>query len=136
MIEGSLPGVILIEATLSLNLVSSFTFFVFLTLNVFKISSLSLEILAMGSTFIGLNVSRFDVCIFRAAFAWIAMQVLSSVVSWPMSAISAMSEVAYFVEQIRFRAASVEPLSMDLWEYVRAMGLFGLPMKKERAAAV
>ena len=136
MMDGSCPGVILIVATLSLNLVSSFTFLVFLALKVFRISNLSLVILAMGSVFIGLKASRFEVCIFRAAVAGIAMQVLSSEVSCPTSAISAMSDVAYFAEQIRFSAASVDPLSMERWEYVRAIGLFGLPKKNDSAAAV
>ena len=44
------------------------------------------------------------------------MQLLSFEFSCPTSAISAMSEIAYFAAAIRFSAASVEALSIDLWE--------------------
>jgi len=105
--------VILIEATLSENFVSSFTLLSFRALNVFRISILSSVILAIGSLLIILNASLFDVCIFLTAFPGIAKQDKSFVVSCPISATSAMSEVAYFVAQIRFSAASVEARSID-----------------------
>lgn len=57
-------------------------------------------------------------------------------VSCPTSATSAMSEVAYFAAQIRFSAASVEARSIDLCEYVRAIGLFRSFRKKDKAADV
>ena len=81
-------------------------------------------------------MSRFDVCIFLTFVAGIAMHELSFWFSCPISAISAMSEVAYFAAEIRLRCASVEALSIDLCEYVRAIGLFGFWMKKARAALV
>jgi len=45
---------------------------------------------------------------FSTFVAGIARQVLSFVSLCPMSAISAMSDVAYFAAQTRFSAASVE----------------------------
>lgn len=116
---------------------SIFTFlFLSLALNSFFISNLSSEISAIGSEFIILKASRFEVCIFRIFVAGIARQDSSSVFLCPIRAISAMSDVAYFAAQIRLRAASVDARSMLLCEYVRAIGLFGLPMKKARAAEV
>ena len=41
------------------------------------------------------------------------MQVLSFVVSCPIRAISAMSDVAYFAAQIRLRCASLDALSIE-----------------------
>ncbi len=41
---------------------------------------------------------------------------MSFVFSCPISAISAMSEVAYFAAHIKFRCASVDARSIDLWE--------------------
>lgn len=90
----------------------------------------------MGVSLIILNVSRREECIFRIFDAGIARQVLSFVFLCPMSAISAMSDVANFAEQIRFSAASVEARSIERWEYVIAMGLFRFFMKKDRADEV
>jgi len=108
--------VIFIEATLSEYFVSSFALLVFFALNVFRISNLFSEILARGSEFIILNASLLEVCIFRTLSPGIARQDSSFVFSCPTSATSAMSDVAYFAAQIRFSAASVEALSIDLWE--------------------
>ncbi len=77
---------------------------------------LSFVILAIGESLIILKASLLEVCIFLTFVAGIAMHVSSEVVSCPINAISAMSEVAYFAAQSRFRAASVEALSMDRWE--------------------
>lgn len=66
---------IFIEVTLSENFVSSFTLLLFLALKVFRISNLSSDILARGSSFTILNVSRFDVCIFLTAVPGIARHV-------------------------------------------------------------
>ncbi len=63
-------------------------------------------------------------CIFLTDFPGIAMQLSSFVDSCPIRAISAMSEIAYFAADIKFSAASVEALSIDFCEYVRAIGLF------------
>jgi hypothetical protein len=129
--------VIFIEAIFSENFVSSFIFlFLSLALNSFFISNFSSEISAKGSPFIILNASLRDVCIFLAFVPGIAMHVSSFVSLCPISAISAMSDVAYFAAQIRFRLASVEARSIDLCENVRAIGLFGFCMKNESAAAV
>ena len=114
--SGSCPGKIFIVAMLSENFVSSFTFFEFRALKVFRILILSFVISAMGVSLIILKVSRRDVCIFRTFVAGIARQAMSFVSLCPMSATSAMSEVAYFVAQIRLRAASVEPRSIERWE--------------------
>jgi|GEM_PF-1340269 len=51
------------------------------------------------------------------------MHVSSFSFSCPISAISAMSDVAYFAAQIRLRLASVEARSTERCEYVRAIGL-------------
>ena len=75
-------------------------------------------------------------CIFLTFVAGIATHVLSSSFSCPINATSAMSEIAYFAAQIRFRCASVEALSTDLCEYVRAIGLLRSLMKKDSAAPV
>ncbi len=64
------------------------------------------------------------------------MQVESFVSACPTRATSAISLVAYFVAQIKFSAASVEPLSIDFWEKVTAIGLFKFSMKNEIAEAV
>ena len=127
---------IFIEVTLSENFVSIFGLRLFLALNVFKNVIFSGVISAMGVSLIILNASRRDVCIFRTLVAGIARHVLSFVFLCPMSAISAMSDVANFVAQIRFSAASVDARSMERWEYVRAIGLFRFWMKKDRAADV
>jgi len=128
--------VIFIEATLSENFVSSFTLLLFFALKVFRISISSDVILARGSLFIILNASRFDVCIFLTAVPGIARQVLSFVFSCPISATSAMSDVAYLAAQIRFSAASVEARSIERCEYVSATGLFRFCKKNESAADV
>ena len=123
-------------ATLFKNFVSSFGFEVLRALNVFRISILFFVILAIGAVLIGLNASRFDVCIFLDLWAGIARHDLSFEFSCPTNAISAMSDVAYFAAQIRFKAASVEARSIERWEYVRAIGLFGFLTKRDRAADV
>lgn len=102
---------------------SNFVSAVDLALNSFRISKESCEILARGVVLIGLKVFLFEVCIFLAWFAGIAMHVSSESVSCPMIAVWAMSETAYFAEAIRFRCASVEALSIERWENVRAIGL-------------
>jgi hypothetical protein len=127
--SGFCPGVIFMFAIFSLNFVSIVGVLLFLALNVFRISKLLIEILASGVSLIGLNASRFELCIFLADFPCIAMQVVSSSVSCPTSATSAMSEVANFAAAIRFRFASVEARSIDLCEYVIAIGLFRFLMK-------
>jgi len=121
---------------LSLNFVSSFGFKLFLALNSFRNVILFFVISASGVSLIILNASLLEVCIFRTFVAGIARHMLSFVFLCPMSAISAMSDVAYFVAQIRFSAASVEARSMLRCEYVRAIGLFRFWMKKARAADV
>ena len=121
---------------MSENFVSSFILLLFFALNVFRISNLSFEILAMGSEFIILNASRFDVCIFLTAIPGIARQVLSFVFSCPISATSATSDVAYLAAQIKFSAASVEARSMLRCEYVSATGLFRFCRKNDSAADV
>ena len=127
---------IFIDATLSENFVSSFTLLLFFALKVFRISSLSSDILASGSALIILKASLFEVCIFLTAAPGIARQVLSFVFSCPISATSAMSDVAYLAAQIRFSAASVEARSIDRCEYVSATGLFRFCRKKDSAADV
>ena len=125
------------SATLSWNFVSSFAFLdLSFALKVFRIVIFSGVISAIGVSLIILNASLLDVCIFRTFVAGIARHVLSFVFLCPMSATSAMSDVAYFVAQIRLSAASVEARSIERWEYVRAIGLFGVLMKNDRAAAV
>jgi len=94
--------------------VSSFGFCLDLALKVFRIFIFSFVILAIGLEFIGLNASLFEVCIFFDLWADIAMQDSSFSFSCPISAISAMSEIAYFAAHVRFRAASVEARSIDL----------------------
>jgi len=96
--------------------VSIFGFEFDFALNSFRISIFSFVILAIGVVLIGLNVSLREVCIFFALEEGIARQDKSSWFSCPTSAISAMSEVAYFAAQIRLRAASVEARSMERWE--------------------
>ena len=123
-------------ATLFENLVSSFGVEFDLALNVFSISNLSFVILAMGVVLIGLNAFLLEVCIFLDFAAGIAIHDLSFEFSCPMSAISAMSEIAYFAAHSRFSEASVDALSTDLWEYVRAIGLLRFWMKKDSAAPV
>lgn len=81
-------------------------------------------------------MSRFDVCIFLTDFPGITKHDSSLVFSCPIKAISAISLLAYFAAQIRFRAASVEARSIDLWEYVRAIGLLRFWMKNDRAEDV
>ena len=115
---------------------SSFGLRLFLALKVFRNVILSGVISAIGVSLIILKASLFEVCIFRTFVAGIAKHVLSFVFLCPMSATSAMSDVAYFAAQIRFSAASVDARSIDLCEYVRAIGLFGSLMKKARAADV
>ena len=127
---------IFIDATLSENFVSSFILLLFFALNVFRILILSSEILARGSVLIILNASLFEVCIFRTFVPGIARHVLSFVFSWPISATSAMSDVAYLAAQIRFSAASVEARSVLRCEYVRATGLFRSCRKNDSAADV
>lgn len=105
-------------------------------LNCFRISSLFGVILAIGVVLIGLNVFLFEVCIFLALDAGIAMHVSSFVVSCPINAISAMSDVAYFAAHIRFSAASVDARSIERWENVSEIGFPMFCKKKERAAAV
>ena len=105
-------------------------------LNSFRISNLSFVILAIGVVLIGLNVLLLDVCIFLALSAGIAMHVSSFSVSCPISAISAMSDVAYFAAQIRFSAASVEARSIERWENVSAIGFPMFCRKNVRAAPV
>ncbi len=133
---GDWAGWIFISATLSENFASSFTLFEFRALNCLRIVSLVFVISASGSEFMILKVSLLEVCIFRVFVPGIAKQISSSKFLCPIIVTSAMSLVAYFAEQIRFRAASVLPLSILLWEYVRAMGLFRFCMKKDRADAV
>jgi len=87
-----------------------------LALKVFRNVILSGVISAIGVSLIILNASLLEVCIFRTFVAGIARHILSFVFLWPMSAISAMSDVANFVAQIRFSAASVDARSIDLWE--------------------
>jgi len=97
--------------------VSSFTFFdLSFALKVFRIVIFFGVISAMGVSLIILKVSRREVCIFRIFVAGIARQILSFVFLCPISAISAMSDVAYFAAQIKFNAASVEARSMLLCE--------------------
>ena len=127
---------IFIDATLSENLVSSFTLLSFFALKVFRILISSGVILASGSEFIILNASLFDVCIFRTFVPGIARHDSSFVFSCPTTATSAMSDVAYLAAQIRFSAASVEARSIDLWEYVIATGLFRFLRKNDKAADV
>ena len=122
--------------TLSENFVSSFGLMSERALKVFRKVIFSGVISAIGVSLIILNASRLEVCIFRTFVAGIARQMLSFVFLWPMSATSAMSDVANFAAQIRLSAASVEARSMLRWEYVRAIGLFRSLMKNERAAAV
>jgi len=74
--------------------VSSFVSWFDFALNSFRISILSWVILANGVVLMGQNVFLFDVCIFLALWAWIAIHVVSFVVSCPIRAVSAMSEVA------------------------------------------
>ena len=69
--------------------------------------------IAIGSSLIVLNASRRDVCVFRTLVAGIARQISSFVFLCPINAISAMSDVAYFTEQIKLSAASVEARSME-----------------------
>lgn len=95
-------------------LASSFTWLPERALKSFRISKEFFEILAIGSELMILNASLFEVCIFRVFVAGIARQDSSFSFSCPIKAISAMSEVAYFAAQIKFKWASVEPLSMDL----------------------
>lgn len=133
---GSCPGVIFMDATLSWNFVSIVAFESERALKVFRILKSSFVIFAIGVSLITWNAFRFDVCIFLAFVPGIAMHVSSFVDSCPTSAISAMSDVAYFAAEIRFRAASVEARSIDFWEYVIAIGLFRFWMKNESAAAV
>ncbi len=102
--------------TLSENFVSSFGLLLFLALNVFRNVIFSGVISAIGVSLIILNVSRREVCIFRTFVAGIARHMLSFVFLWPMSAISAMSDVANFAAQIRLSAASVEARSIERWE--------------------
>jgi len=111
------------------NLVSSFGLLLLLALNVFRNVIFSGVISARDASLIILNVSLVEVCIFLTFLAGIARQISSFEFLCPMSATSAMSEVAYFVAQIRFSAASVLALSILLWEYVNAIGLFGFWMK-------
>ena len=99
--------------TLFENFVSSFDLELFRALNVFRISILFFVIFASGVVLIGLNASLREVCIFFDFDAGIARQDESLEFSCPISAISAMSEVAYFAAQIRFRYASVEARSME-----------------------
>ena len=115
---------------------SNFGFVLLLALNVFRIVIFSGVISAMGVSLIILNVSLLEVCIFRTLVAGIAKHTLSFVFLWPMSATSAISEIAYFAAQIRFSAASVEARSIERCEYVSAIGLFGFLMKRDRAADV
>lgn len=103
-------------ATLFENFVSSFGFEFERALKVFRISILPGVILAIGIVFIGLKASRFEVCIFFDFAAGIAKQILSFEFSCPISAISAISEVAYFAAHIKLRCASVDALSMERWE--------------------
>ena len=107
---------IFIEAILSENFVSSFGFMFERALNVFRNVIFSGVISAIGVSLIILNVSRREVCIFRTFVAGIARQVLSFEFLCPMSATSAMSDVANFVAQIKFSAASVDARSMLLCE--------------------
>ena len=107
---------IFIDTTFSENFVSSFGLRLFLALKVFRIVIFSGVISAIGVSLIILKASRREVCIFRTFVAGIARQVLSFVSLCPMSATSAMSDVAYFVAQIRFSAASVEARSIERWE--------------------
>ena len=108
---GSEPGETFIMATFSWKAVSIVGFEFDLALNSFKISILFSVILAMGESFM---IWKVEVCIFLVDLAGIARHVLSEVDSCPMSAISAMSDVANFAAQIRFSAASVLALSIDL----------------------
>ena len=121
---------------MSLNFVSSFGLLLFFALKIFRIFISSTVISAIGVSLIILKASRREVCIFRIFVAGIARQVLSLMSLCPISAISAMSDVAYFAAQIKFSAASVEARSMLLWEYVRAIGLFRFLMKNDNADAV
>jgi len=61
-------------------------------------------------------VSLREVCIFRVFVPGIAKQISSSRFLCPIIATSAISEIAYFAEHKRFSEASVEPLSILLWE--------------------
>ena len=115
---------------------SSFGLLLFLALKVFRNVIFFGVISAIGVSLIILKASRREVCIFRTFVAGIAKHTLSFVFLCPMSAISAMSDVANFVAQIRFSAASVEARSMLLCEYVRAIGLFRSFRKNDRAADV
>ena len=133
---GSCPGWIFIRVTLSENFVSSFGFIFERALNVFRNVIFSGVISAIGVSLIILKVSRREVCIFRTFVAGIARQMLSFVFLCPMSATSAMFDVANFAAQSRFGAASVEARSIERWEYVRAIGLFRSLMKNARAADV
>jgi len=121
---------------LSEYIVSSFVLLEFFALKVFKISIFSFVISAKGSELIILKASLFDVCIFLTFVPGIARQISSSEFLCPIRATSAMSEVAYLAAHIKFRAASVEPRSIDLWEYVRATGLFRSFRKNDNALLV
>ncbi len=103
----------MIEVTEFWYLLSSFGAWLFLALNVFRISILSCVILARGLVLIGLKVLLFDVCIFLALCAGIAMHVSSEVDSCPIRATSAISDVAYLAAAIRFRCASVDARSIE-----------------------
>ena len=115
---------------------SSFGLLLLLALKVFRIVIFSGVISAIGLSLIILNASRREVCIFLTFVAGIARQILSLMFLCPISATSAMSDVANFAAQIRLSAASVEPRSMERCEYVSAIGLFKFLMKNARAEAV
>jgi len=101
---------------LSKNFVSSFALLFERALKVFRILISSFVISAIGVSLIILNASLFEVCIFRTFVAGIARHVLSFVFLCPISDTSAISDVAYFAAQIKFNAASVEPLSIERCE--------------------
>src|SRR3989344_5824824 len=107
----------LIIAILSSNLESIVTSLdLSFALNSFNIFNLLDEISAIGLSFITLNASLLEVCIFLVFVAGIATHISSSEFLWPIIATSAISEVAYLAAQIKFRLASLEALSMDLCE--------------------
>ena len=136
MMFGSWPGWIFIRATFSWKLESIFGFEFERALKCFRNSIFFGVILAMGESLITWNVSLLDVCIFRTFVAGIARHEESFDDSCAIRETSAMSEVAYFAAQIRFRAASVEARSIERWDAVKAIGLFRSRMKKARAEEV
>lgn len=120
--SGFWEGWILISAILSEYFASSLTFDFLsesLALNSFRYFIFSLlfrGISAIGVSLIVLNVSLLEVCIFRTFVPGIAKHFSSFKSACPTMATSAISETAYFAEQIKFMCASVEPLSIERCE--------------------